>query len=102
MQAGGAGAQGALGGVAGGGEGDPGGVDAVAGGGAGDQGAQGLVDGQVGPEFLAGQGGGAAAEQPVRAAQDGLELAEPGLNRPLLMPVKRKSSLAWRPDPGRY
>jgi len=24
------------------------------------------------------------------------------LNRPLLMPVKRKSSLAWRPRSGRY
>jgi hypothetical protein len=94
VQAGGGGAQGALGGVAGGGEGDPGGVEAVAAGGAGDQGAQGLVDGQVGPEFLAGQGGGAAAEQAVRAAQDGLELGEPGLIRPLLMPVKRELSLA--------
>jgi hypothetical protein len=88
VQAGGAGTKGALGGVAGGGGGDPGGVGAVAAGGAGDQGAQGLVDGQVGPEFLAGQGGGAAAEQAVRAAQDGLELAEPGLDRPLLMPMK--------------
>jgi hypothetical protein len=94
VQAGGGGAQGALGGVAGGGEGDPGGVEAVAAGGAGDQGAQGLVDGQVGPEFLAGPGGGAAAEQAGRAAQDGLELAEPGLIRPLLMPVKRELSLA--------
>jgi hypothetical protein len=94
VQAGGGGAQGALGGVAGGGEGDPGGVEAVAAGGAGDQGAQGLVDGQVGPEFLAGQVRGAAAEQPARAAQGGLELGVPGLNRPPLMPVKRELSLA--------
>jgi hypothetical protein len=46
--------QGAADGMQGGGEGDPVRVDAGAGGGQGDDGADGLVDDQVGPQFLAG------------------------------------------------
>jgi len=76
------------GGVQRGGEGDPAGVQPGAGRGAGDQGAQGLVDGQVGPQFLAGQVRGAAAQQVAGAAQAGLDLGVPGLNQPLLIPVK--------------
>jgi hypothetical protein len=83
--AGGAGAgedQGAADGVQGGGEGDPVWVQAGAGGGQADDGADGLVEDEVGPEFLAGQVRGAAAQDAARTAEAGLEFAEPGLDGP--------------------
>jgi hypothetical protein len=85
-----------------GGEGDPGGIEAVAGGGEDDQGADGLVDGQQGPDFLAGQVGGLAAQGAAGAEEAGLDLEVAGFNRPPLVPLKRKSSLAFRRVSGRY
>ena len=80
VRAGARGFQGAADGVQRGGEGDPVGVQAGAGRGADDDGPDGLVDGQVGPEFLAGQAGSAAAQDPAGAAQVGLAFAVPGLD----------------------
>ena len=81
-EAAGAGGHGALGGVQRGGEGDPVGVQPGAGGGADDDDPDGLVDGQVGPQFLAGQVRALAAQDPAGAAQIGLAFAVSGLDRP--------------------
>src|SRR5215831_13993308 len=73
---------------------DPVRVDArVRGRGAGQR-ADRVVGQQVAPDLLLGQGRGLRAQYPPRAAQVRLELGVPGLNRPPLMPVKRKLSLA--------
>jgi hypothetical protein len=89
IRAGPGGGQGAADGVQGGGEGDPVRVDPGACRCQADDGADGLVDDQVSPQFLAGQVRGAAAQDPAGAAQVSLEFPESGLNWPLLIPVKR-------------
>jgi hypothetical protein len=66
-----------------------------------DEGADGLVGDEEGPGFLAGEAGGAGA-QDAAAGEVGLGLAVGGLNRPLLMPLKCGSSLACRRSLGRY
>lgn len=54
------------------------------------------------PGFLAGEVRRLAAQGAARAADGLLQVEESGLSRPLLIPVKKKSSLAFRVHPGRY
>jgi hypothetical protein len=93
LDRGGSVAEGPAGGVQGGGEGEAAGVGAGAGGGVADEGADGLVGDQEGPGLLAGEAGGAGA-QDAAAGEVGLGLAVGGLNQPPLMPLKWKRSLA--------
>src|SRR5690349_4303135 len=65
----------------------------VRGGGA-DQGADRVVGEQVAPDLLLHHVRRFGAQDLSRAAEVGLELGVPGLNRPLLMPMKRELSLA--------
>src|SRR5450631_1825272 len=81
---------------------DPVRVDAGFGGGPADQGRQGVMGEQVAVDFLAHHVRALGPQDAPRAAQVRLELGVPGLNQPPLIPVKRKSSLAWRPVAGRY
>jgi hypothetical protein len=85
-----------------GGEGDQGGVDAGGCSGAGGRGGRDVVDEQQCPCFLAGEVGGLAAEGAPRAPDGFLQVKERDFSRPLLIPVKKKSSLAFRVHPGRY
>jgi hypothetical protein len=71
-------------------------------GGAGGGGGDDVMDEQECPGFLAGQFRGLAAQGAAGAADGFLQVEERDFNRPPLIPIKRKSSLAWRPVPGRY
>ena len=84
-----------------GGEGDQAGVDAGGGSGAGGRGGRDVVDEQERPCFLAGEVRGLAAEGAPRAPDGFLQVKERDLSRPLLMPMKRKPSLAGCPVLGR-
>jgi hypothetical protein len=85
-----------------GGERDDAGVDAGGSGGAGGCGGGDVVDEQQCPGFLAGKFGGLAAQRAAGAADRLLQMEERDFSRPLLIPVKKKSSLAFRVHPGRY
>ena len=69
-------------------------VDAGEGGGAGGDGGDHVVDEEECPCFLAGQDLGLAAQHAAGAAEGFLQVEERYFNQPLLMPVKRKLSLA--------
>jgi hypothetical protein len=60
------------------------------------------VDEQQRPGFLAGEFRGLAAQRAARAADGLLQVKERSFNRPPLMSLKRKSSLAFWELPGRY
>jgi len=77
-----------------GGERDEPGVESGGSGGAGGGGGHDVVDEQECPGFLAGEFGGLAAQRAAGAADRLLEVEERDFNRPPVMPVKQKSSLA--------
>jgi hypothetical protein len=71
-------------------------------GGAGGGGGHDVVDEQERPGFLAGEVRGLAAQGAAGAADCLLQVEKSNFSRPLLIPVKKKSSLAFRVHPGRY
>src|SRR6266436_3557423 len=81
---------------------DPVRVDARVRGGGADQGADRVVGEQVAPDLLAHHVRRFGAQDLSRAAEVGLELGVPGLNRPPLIPLNLKSSLVRCLIPGRY
>ena len=85
-----------------GGEGDQVRVDAGEGAGAGGDGGDHVVHEKECPCFLAGQGLGLAAQHAAGAAEGLLQVEERYFSQPPLIPVKKKSSLAFRVHPGRY
>ena len=84
------------------GERDEAGVDAGGSGGAGGGGGGEVVDEQQCPGFLAGQFRGLAAQRAAGAADGFFQVEERDFNRPPLIPLKWKSSLALRRDLWRY
>jgi hypothetical protein len=54
------------------------------------------------PGFLAGEFRRPSAQDAAGAADGPLQVKERDFSRPLLIPVKKKSSLAFRVHPGRY
>ena len=77
-----------------GGEGDQAGVDAGGGGGSGGRSGRDVVDEQQCPCFLAGEVRGLAAKGAPRAPDGFLQMKERDFNRPPLIPLNLKSSLA--------
>jgi hypothetical protein len=83
------------------------GTAGAGGGGQGDDAGDGVADGDLAQLGEGGQGGVPADRIPgpglaLVPAQDALSGLERLLSRPLLIPVKKKSSLAFRVHPGRY
>ena len=85
-----------------GGEADLVGAGAGEGRGAGGQRRDHVMDEEERPGFLPGQDGRPAAQDTPVTAQRFLQVQERDFSRPLLIPVKKKSSLAFRVHPGRY